>query len=564
MSELLKSGIWFGDYAVGLHGFLFKIPPAILFMFTEPSVFLLTLYNILLACFSLYFFYKFLKEAFGWRYKAILGLGILMANFHFILTTPTYLREMPSLFVVSLLLYGILKNWKPWILGLVFLLLLDAKEYLFLMFGLGYFIYLIMKYFECRDLKSLFFESFQIYGFSLIYIVLMFTTSIIPVNMFLASIFGLISIGTTHVVTHFSTDTAAANLIKDEEVRTIFQFVITEDMHIATQLVLNVFNTILSYVGKLLYPRTFSFLSVPKVIMFPAVYMAYKVLKKKDLDFKKILSIILFTYLAVYLLRASHGRYLLPIVPVIAIFFIHFLHYSFENKKELVRVLLATFFFMLFGFYFETSYLIHKIVIEIFLFICIAISVLKPFPYSRYFYSFFQKLTLVFCIVAMLGASVLFAVTQGQIYNNMLFGKHREIDEIIETIPENERFWINNTKSSDLMKTKMGYTYAWPEWKWDLADYIPKKDLLKSHGEKYLYNEFYGHPELFFEYLEENEIEYLVYVEPTIDEELFEYEYLNFSEGIKMLDFIKQEKVFVKQEVHELQNKKVYIFEVDL
>lgn len=563
MSELIKNGIWFGDYAVGLHGFLFKIPPAIVFMFTGVSVFILTLYNILLACFALYVFYKFLKEAFGWRYKAIFALGLLMANFHFVISTPTYLREMPSLFVVSLLLYGIFKNWKPWVLGLIFLLLLDAKEYLFLMFGLGYFIWIIAKHFKPFDIKKIFLESIQVYGFSLIYIILMFTTSIIPVNMFIVSIFGLITTGTEHVVGQFAVDSATVNLLKDEEVRTIFQFTITEDMHVIVQIVLGFLNTILSYIGKLLYPRTFSFIGIPKIIILPAIYMVLKILKSKTENFKKILPILLLTFLAIYILRASHGRYLLPIMPLVAIYFIQFLHYPFKNKKEVIRILIATFLFMSFGFYFETSYLIHKIIIETFLLLCIAVSVLRPFSFSIYAYSFFQKATILFCIIAMLGTSVLFSATQGQINNHLLFGENREINEIISVIPENKRIWINNTKSYDLFSAKMGQTYSPPEWKWELAEFLPKKDLLKTHGERFLFNDFYGHPELFFEYLDEKEIEYLVYVEPTIEEELFDYEYLNFSEGIKMLDFIKQEEVFVKQEVHELQNKKVYLFKVD-
>jgi len=564
MSELIKNGIWFGDYAVGLHGFLFKIPPALLFIFTGPSVFLLTLYNVLLACLSLSFFYKFLKEAFGWRYKAILALGLLIANFHFLISTPTYLREMPSLFIVIMLFYGIFKNWKPWLLGLVFLLLLDAKEYLFFMFGLGYFVWIIVKYHKPLNIKKIFLESIQLYVPSLVYISLMFTTSLIPINMFIASILGFISIGVEHVTGQFAVDSATINLLKDEEVRTIFQFTITEDMHIIVQMILGFLNTVLSYIGKILYPRTFSFIGIPKIIILPAVYMAFKVLKSKTEDFKKVLPILLLTFLLIYILRASHGRYLLPIMPLVAIYFVQFLHYPFENKKEVIIVLIATFLFMSFAFYFETSYLIHKIAIETFLFACIVISVLKPFPYSKYFYNFFQKSTIVFCIIAMIATSMLFILTQGQIYNYRLFGRNREINEIVEIIPKNENVWINNAKSLKLMKAEMAYTHAWPEWKWELAEFVPKKDLLKSYGEKYLYNDFYGFPELFFEYLEENEIKYLVYVEPTIDAELFDYEYLNFSEGIKMLDFIKQEEIFVEQETHKLQNKKVYLFEVNL
>lgn len=563
MSELIKNGIWFGDYGVGLHGFLFKLPPALVFLFTGPSIAVVTFYNIVLACIAAFLFYKFFKEAFGWRYKAILALGILMANFHFILTTPTYLREMPSLIVIALLLYGIFKNWKPWVLGIIFLLLLDAKEYLFFMFGLGYFIWVVYKYFPTKDIKSIIVDSLQLYSLSLVYIVLMFTTSIIPINMFLVTTIGLLDTGASYLTAHFATDYATANLL-EEEARTIYQFTVTEDMPIYTQVILNFFNLILSYIGKILYPRTFSFLSVPKVIVLPAIYMAYKTFKNASKDLLKVLPILLFTYLAIYLLRASHGRYLLPIVPLIAIYFVQFIHYPFENKKEILKLLIATFLFMSFGFYFEASYVVYKMIIETFLFVCIAISVLKPFPYSKYFYSFFQKITILFCIVAMLGAGILFYFTQGQGGNNILYGENREIDKIIEIIPENKNVWVNNRKSYYLMQTKMGLTYHDAQRGWTLAGFVPKKDLLKVKEEQSLFNDFYREVDLFIEYLQENNIEYLVFIQPTVEEELFEYEYIDEEENLRTLDFFKKENWLIQESKECLQNKKVYLFEVNL
>lgn len=50
MSQLLQEGKWIGNYAVGLHGFLFKLPMALIFLITGPSVEIVTIFNILLAC----------------------------------------------------------------------------------------------------------------------------------------------------------------------------------------------------------------------------------------------------------------------------------------------------------------------------------------------------------------------------------------------------------------------------------------------------------------------------------------------------------------------------------
>lgn len=556
LSELLRNGIWFGDYAVGLHGFLFKIPPAIVFIFTGSSVFILTLYNIILSCVACVFLYKFFKEAFHWRFNALLALGLIVANFHFILTIPTYLREMPSLLAVSLLLYGIHKNWRPWILGLVFLLLLDAKEYLFFIFVLGYFIAIGVKYFNKKDLKGFLLESVQIAFLPIVWIVLMFTTSLIPVNMFLASILGIVSTGTTHLVAHFSVDVATTNLLDTEEFRTIFQFTISEDYHPIFQTILQVLNTLLSYIGKILYPRTFSFLSVPKVIILPAIYMSWKALRQKKYDLKMMLAIFFFTYLVVYLARASHGRYLLPIVPVIAVFFVSFINYPFKNKVELIKVLIVTFIFMSFGFFFEMSYVFYKIIIELFLFILIVLSVLKPFGLSKYFYSFLQKITLIFCIVVMFGASMLFYFTQGQMKNYILFGRNREIEKIVEMIPEKEKVWINNVESYDYMSVLIGQTYSWPEWKWDLAPFVPKKRLLKAYGEQYIYNDRVPGIPAFKEYLLENEIRYIIFIESELESEPWDYE--------EFFQDFKQEPWLVEEKVENLKNKKVYLFKVDL
>jgi hypothetical protein len=568
ISELLQNGVWIGNYAVGLHGFLFKIPPAIVFIFTGPSVFILTLYNILLAMASSYFFYRFLKKAFKWNLTALLVTGILMANFHFILSTPTYLREMPSLLIVVLLFYAIFSNWRPWVLGIVFLLLLDVKEYLFFMFGLGYFIWIVLKNIRIYSSKSFYekllkiiWESIQVFGFSFIWIILMFTTSILPVNMFLASILGLIDRGVEYLVTHFSVDTASTNLLKDEEVREIFRFTVHEDYPIYLKIILNLLNTILSYIGKILYPRTFSFLSVPKVIVLPAVYMAVKFLKKTWSE-KKIFSnslniifpILMLTYLALYLLRASHGRYLLPIVPLISIYFVYFLYYKKHNRREVKKVLLATLVFVILGFVFEASYLLPKVILELSLFLCIAFSVLEPFNFSKLFYVIFRKFTIAFCVIAMLSASLLFAITQGQAKHSILFGQNREIKEVVEIIPDESKFWINNFESYGLMAVYFGQTYEWPEWKWDLAPYVPKKTLLRAYGEKYAYDDMWMEVSKFRRYIYKNDIEYVVFMESQIEEESFGMQH-------RLEDVIDKEWLELER-VEELKNKKIYLFKV--
>ncbi len=64
-------------------------------------------------------------------------------------------------------------------------------------------------------------------------------------------------------------------------------------------------NTILSYLGKVLYPRVFSFLSVPKVVILPVVISAvinikrFVLAKKKELRAIALLSTLILTWLLI-------------------------------------------------------------------------------------------------------------------------------------------------------------------------------------------------------------------------------------------------------------------------
>ena len=194
MSQLLQEGKWIGNYAVGLHGFLFKLPMALIFLITGPSVEIVTIFNILLACITGLLFYNLSKKVLGKSKYGVLSTLILLSSFYFFISTPTYLREIPSLFVVVLFLYSLIDDWDNWKISLIFLLLLDSKEYIFFVFALFYLILLFIE----SDKKgvSKIVEVVKQYILvmlpSIVWLVLMFTTSIIPMNMYVASTLGLI------------------------------------------------------------------------------------------------------------------------------------------------------------------------------------------------------------------------------------------------------------------------------------------------------------------------------------------------------------------------------------
>ncbi len=51
--------------------------------------------------------------------------------------------------------------------------------------------------------------------------------------------------------------------------------IIKESYSAFAHVIINILNVILQYIGKVLYPRTFSFISVPKVVIFPVIYKVF-------------------------------------------------------------------------------------------------------------------------------------------------------------------------------------------------------------------------------------------------------------------------------------------------
>ncbi len=197
MSELLKGGMWFGDAPVGLHGFLFKLPGALIILFTGPSVFVLLLVNAAIAGMTsalCYEIFRRLLNSSRWALALVL-LTIFFRSFS--LHLSTYMRDIPSTFAVLLLIYVFChQKRKNWLVGLALLLLLDAKEYVLIFILPGLIFWLAISFF-----KDLYYHSkgegtlslfrrhiglcVAMFLPSTIYVALMLFTSVVPLNSFL-------------------------------------------------------------------------------------------------------------------------------------------------------------------------------------------------------------------------------------------------------------------------------------------------------------------------------------------------------------------------------------------
>ena len=558
LSELIKNGQWFGNYGVGLHGFLFKLPPALLFLITGPSVDLVTVYSVLLAVANGFLFYKILEILFKRKDIALMGVFLLFSSFHFVLSVPTYLREIPSLFVILLFFYAYLKKLPKWSFAIFFILLLDVKEYVFFVFALAYVIVLFFETKEKNIFKRIWIvvkECLLVFVPSLLWIVLMMFTGIIPVNMFLASIIGLLNLDFIYVKVHFNVEYATTNLIDGGATLGDVSDIAIVDTWCRSSVFMgelcNILDIVVGYVSKMLYPRSFSFISIPKVIVMPALLMGfhfarqYFVKNKKKFQYFAVLSVYLFLWMLVYIARVSHGRYLLPVSMIFFVFFLYFLFAEDLSKKLIRNTLILTIAFMALGFLFESSYLAEKILLEMLIFAALLVS--KLVVRKNWLKYLITTVTAGSCF----GVALLFSYTSGQIAGYLDYGENRDVAEISEVIPEEGRYWMNNEVNPLLFSVYIEEKYSNPEWQFSLRNDLPKKNLLTTLGEQRTYNFAFINSTVFKSNLELNNIHEIVVLDYIVDEGNNEY----------LLSSLNGDDAFVLADEFEFDYATVYIYE---
>ncbi len=576
IAELLKDGKWIGDYGVGLHGFLFKLPVAILFIILgKSSVFVATFFTILLSISSLLLFYKIVVERFLSKKYAFWSVVLLSVALHFIGTSISFNRDIAALFTVLLFLYVFLnKKNNGLLIGIIFLLMLDAKEHVFLTVAPLYMLYLFIEWVRkinrkefWKHSKDFLYKNLIAYIPAFAWLVLMFTTSVIPINMFIPSILGTVETGQDWNMGHFSVEIGSQNTMGDEEKEIIkiseikIDFIGKEKFNTkkTKEIITSFFNIadiIIAYVGKALYPRTFSFISVPKIIVLPAVVHSILLFKEWFIrkDKKYLLSLVLWFNILAVILRASHGRYLLAVVPIFMLFFIMFIRDGLQRPRYFRKVTIATTIFVILGLFFETTFLEFKIVLEISLLLLFWIIWLLR-DHSKKIRSFSKNLFLVSLSSAMFLTTVMFSYKIGQISNYLQYGYNRENENVAIQFNKESKIWINDYESKDILDFYRENLYIEPEWNWKLANWIPKKYLLKTNGEERTFVSGFDDIGVFKEYVYENKIEEVVFLKSTIIGQQFPYEE-------QLEECFSQEWLIFDEEI-KLKNKMMYIFKVE-
>ena len=550
ISTLLKSGMWIGNYGVGLHGFLSKLLVGIIYIFAGPSVFVATLVNILFGLFSGVIFFKILRKNFNFRLiYSLLGVTLLFCSYQLLMYVPTFYRDIGALFFVLLILESILSKRSEWLSGIYLLLLLDAKEHVFfsLLPALG--IWVLIK--EWGSIKNTFLSGIKFLLPSAIFLVLMFTTSLVPLNIYNANILGLIEGGLSQMSEGFESKTATYNQdlqFNKGVARTIPLLVGDTDL-------IKIVNLGLSYIGKIFYPRTFSFLSIPFLILVPAVILSWDYLrrwfkeKRKELVF---LSIFLLTYLVIYILRASLGRYLLPVAPVIIIFFLYFLK-DIQREKKYLWILILTTVLSALGIYFEYSFVWVKILATVLL-----LGPMWIMYFSKRFNKDISKYILIVAIsLFTAGTSLLGSYTHGQIGAYLMYGYNRECEKIVALVDEDERVWINDIGWDRIPYFLRHEDVQSAEWKWSLREWVPKKKMLKQREGLKTFNFSSGEIVKFEEELKSKNVDKVVFIDLK---EKYSNEKYN---TIKIEDILKLDMLKLRQEM-DGKNKRILIFDVSL
>jgi len=551
MTEALSRGEWIGDYAVGTHGFLFKLPVALVFLLTGPSLEVATVWNILLACFSLYLFYKILRTYFTDGMYPFLGTLLLFCNFQFILNLPTYMREIPVLLGFLVILYTIVKK-KPYrITGLAMLLVLDGKEYVLFMIAPALAIYVLIKEWRGFNLQTIwqtFKGGMQMFLPTIFFFFLMIFTSLIPVNMYgLSVIPGVTEGGVEYQVDHFSVDKATTNRIEEGAPE------IQRDIPVEKKEVRNVISVIMSYIGKILYPRSFSFISIPKMIFFPAfltsILMFFKFLKKKDHTFVSF-ALILWSYILVFVLRASFDRYLFPILPVVVYFFIIFVKDLIKERKRFISVLAITTALAFLGLFFEVDYIALKVILNV-------LILLLYIGYLLFYKKVKLMSTILFVSLSMITFSVIayFFYANGQLYYYRLWGKDYEVKKVLECFDEDENIMINDPGWNMLINVYRGDNRYDPEWKWEFKDWVPRKEEFKLFNRFVTYHTYGGPIRYDIKAVSDWEIEKVGLIVSNVQGKPFVYQ--NKLPLYMEAEWLEFEKVI------NLKGKDLYIFRVE-
>jgi hypothetical protein len=459
------------------------------------------------------------------------------------------MREFPVFLSMLFLIYVLIERKSNWLVGLALLSILDAKEYVLYMI-----LPALILYIAIVEWKGFNFESFTniIKGYIqaflpfILFLLLMIFTSVIPINTYALSVIpGVTRGGVEYQIRHFSPEMATSNRI--EEAASIQQEIEETDSTFD-----RIKDLIIGYLGKTLYPRSFSFLSIPKLIFLPAfltsIFYAREYFRQRDLQ-KISLLLIFWSFILIFVLRASFDRYLFPILPIVVIFFLYFIKDQVKERKKFLLITLISGFSAMLGMFFEADYVFIKIILNL--------LILCAFLFYAFYFNKIKDLEKLLIIgISGITFSVVsfFFYANGQLNQYLLWGNDFEIQKIVRYFKDDERIMINDVGWDILPKVYRGDNRYNPEWKWELEEWVPRKKELKMFEKFTTYNIYGANVESDRILVERNDIDKLVLVVSDLPDKPFRLEE-------RLEDYLDANWLSLL-EVIPLKNKQVYIFDV--
>ncbi|MFC2158942.1 hypothetical protein ACFLT9_14005 [Acidobacteriota bacterium] len=517
ITHCIQNFQWFGNELVGIHGFLFKLPAALLFLITGPSVFVATFTNIIFGLLVIFLCYQIFLKVLDSREWALAGCFLVATNVFVLRVLPTYLREFPVMFAVLLLIYSVLNKKSDIWIAFSLLLMLDAKEGVFIILLPGVLLWLLISEFKSPDrgkyiqlLLRLFKRGLIFISPALLYVLLMLYTGLIPLNVMLTSYLGLNGGGFSTVVKYQVVNTESQYKYQIKNPNEELTDTSLQGEEKSGNLLSKLWGILLLYFHKILYFRTFSLTSLPRFIVLPALIFSILLFRKwfRQGDRERLLLPLLFwTYLLVYILRSSHGRYLLPITPVIMLFFILFLKDGLSQKILSRNVLGAVFIFVSLGLVFEAGFIpikigIYTVILSLFL-ILLRGRDIKRLPLNKLKWAFVLGIGFfTFCI--QIASSYLLP---GQIGKFIAWGYCGEMDKIAGQFKGDEPIWINTDSNlfKFFLRTDMIITFYEGRGDLELSAQVPKYHMINRDRRTDVFSLFNEESD-FVQYLEINRI----------------------------------------------------------
>ena len=242
----------------------------------------------------------------------------------------------------------------------------------------------------------------------------------------------------------------------------------------------SVLHSVWLYLIKTAGTRSFSFISLPQVIVFPALWLSLLVFRKRrGMEHKLLLPLVLvlWVYLAIYIVRMSTGRYLVPVIPLLVLFFIQFLRNMPERIASAIIISGLTLAAVLFSVWYTPVYILPRLVLNAVIFGLLGSYIVSQVYHWRYRYLLAAGCVL-FIALACTVTGLASSYRIGQIGKFPRYGYNDEITRTVAELPVGERVYVSGFVSGGLLNFYYGLKSGSAEGTWYLREWLPKSQLL--------------------------------------------------------------------------------------